>query len=63
MPFIPTPQDELSLGLTEHQSGKKVSFCATSVMVMKRGPENELFYSGFEVDLRKLLRYGVGGLF
>jgi hypothetical protein len=50
-------------GRTECRSGKKVSFCAASVMVMKRGSENELFYSGFEVDLRKLLRYGVGGLF
>jgi hypothetical protein len=42
---------------------KEVSFCAASEMVMKRGPENELFYIGFGVDLRKLLRYGVGGLY
>jgi len=49
--------------LQSTRAEKEVSFCAASEMVMKRGPENELFYSGFEVDLRKLLRYGVGGLF
>jgi|LSQX01.2.fsa_nt_gb hypothetical protein len=51
---ISVAQEELSLSAFRSAgAGKELPFCAACVIVMKRGPENELFYTGFEVDLRK----------